>query len=145
MGGPRDPKVTSRIMAAVRGRDTEPERLLRSELFRRGLRYRLHARGLPGKPDIVFKRARVAVFVDGDFFHGGGWRARGFASFEGQFGRWRNAPFWIEKIRGNVARDKRATRELRKLGWKVIRVWESDVRKSPQRAADRIADAVRSR
>ena len=71
MGAPRDPKITSRIMAAIRGRDTEPERLLRSALFRRGLRFRLHAK-LPGRPDIVFRRVRVAVFVDGDFWHGGG-------------------------------------------------------------------------
>jgi DNA mismatch endonuclease (patch repair protein) len=145
MGALRDPVVTSRIMAAVKGRDTEPERLLRCELFRMGLRYRLHGKGLPGRPDIVFKRARVAVFVDGDFFHGGGWKARGFASFEEQFSRWRNPAFWMEKIRSNVARDKKATAELRRLGWKVIRIWESDVRKSPRRAAATVMRAVSGR
>jgi DNA mismatch endonuclease (patch repair protein) len=145
MGGTRDPLVTSRIMAAVKGKDTEPERLLRAELFRLGLRYRLHGKGLPGRPDIVFRRARVAVFVDGDFFHGGGWKARGFASFEEQFSRWRNPSFWMEKIRGNVARDKKATAELRRLGWKVVRIWESDVRKSPRRAAARVMRAVNRR
>jgi DNA mismatch endonuclease (patch repair protein) len=145
MGGTRDPLVTSRIMAAVKGRDTEPERLLRAELFKLGLRYRLHGKGLPGRPDIVFRKARVAVFVDGDFFHGGGWKARGFASFEEQFSRWRNPAFWMEKIRSNVARDKKATTELRRLGWKVIRIWESDVRRSPRRAASRVMRAVNGR
>jgi DNA mismatch endonuclease, patch repair protein len=145
MGGRRDPLVTSRIMAAVKGKDTEPERLLRGALFRLGLRYRLHGKGLPGRPDIVFRGARVAVFVDGDFFHGGGWKQRGFASFEEQFSRWRNPSFWMEKIRGNVARDEKATAELRRLGWKVVRIWESDVRKSPERAAARVLRVVNGR
>ena len=145
MGATRDPLVTSRIMAAVKGTNTEPERLLRAELFRMGLRYRLHGKGLPGRPDIVFRGARVAVFVDGDFFHGGGWKQRGFASFEEQFSRWRNPSFWMEKIRSNVTRDKKATAELRRLGWKVIRIWESDVRKSPRRVAARVVRAVNGR
>src|SRR5438309_2126139 len=72
----RDPKVTSRIMAAVRGKNTEPEWLLRRALFRRGLRFRVHVKTLPGRPDIVFSSVRVVVFVDGDFWHGAGWRER---------------------------------------------------------------------
>lgn len=141
MGIRRDPEVTSRIMAAVRCKNTEPERLLRSELFRLGLRFRLHAK-LPGKPDIVFHGARIAVFVDGDFFHGGGWKARGFTSLDEQFSRWRNSEFWSKKIRGNVARDKRVKLELRALGWTVIRIWESDVRKSPARCAAKVRRAL---
>src|SRR5689334_17897414 len=102
---PRDPRITSKIMAAVKAQDTEPERILRSALHRLGLRFRLHGKKLPGRPDIVFQKARVAVFVDGDFWHGGGWKARGFNSFEAQFVSVRSS-FWLEKIRGNVARDK---------------------------------------
>jgi len=141
MGAPRDPKVTSRIMAAVRDRDTEPERLLRCALFRLGLRFRLHAKRLPGRPDIVFSGKRVAVFVDGDFWHGGGWKERGFATFEEQFSSHKSA-FWIRKIRGNVERDRRANIELRKMGWKVVRFWESAVRRSPERCALKVIQAL---
>ncbi len=144
MGPPRDPRVTSRIMSAVRGRDTEPERLLRSALHRCGLRFRLEGKALPGRPDIVFRRVRVAVFVDGDFWHGGGWKARGFESFEAQFTSVR-APFWLEKIRGNVERDMRVNEQLRELGWKVVRVWESDVRKSPDQCAAKVLRVIKNR
>src|SRR5262245_10437043 len=92
---PRDPTVTSRIMSSVRSRDTQPERLLRTAIFKRGLRYRLHYRKLPGRPDLVFPSARIAVFVDGDFWHGGGWKERGFASMEAQYER--RSEFWVTK------------------------------------------------
>lgn len=124
-------------MAAVRSRDTAPERLLRSALFRRGLRFRLHGKALPGRPDIVFATRRVIVFVDGDFWHGGGWKQRGFARLEDQFAR--NADFWIAKIQANMARDRKVTRQLRRLGWTVIRLWESQVRRSPERCAERVS------
>ena len=80
----RDPAVTSRIMAAVRSTGTRPEMTLRRALFRRGLRYRVRTT-LPGKPDVVFPGARVACFVDGAFWHGGGWKERGYTSMESQF------------------------------------------------------------
>lgn len=140
---PRDPAVTSRIMAAVRGKDTVPERILRSELHRRGLRFRKHDSRLVGLPDIVFSGARVAVFVDGDFFHGHGWKARGYASFEEQFEGLRNAEFWRAKIERNVERDRQVNRSLRRAGWTVVRVWASDVLRDPARAADRVERRVR--
>ena len=145
MGGRRDPAVTSRIMSAVRSRDTRPERLLRSELFRRGLRFRLCVNDLPGRPDIVFRGQKVAVFVDGDFFHGGGWEARGFARFEEQFRRWNNPSFWEKKITSNMERDKRVNADLRGLGWRVLRIWESDIRRSPSRSAARIHRVLNNR
>lgn len=139
----RDPAVTSLIMSSVKGRNTEPERLLRSALFRLGLRFRLHYHGLPGRPDIVFPGRKVAVFVDGDFWHGGGWKERGFKRFEDQFGR--NARFWIEKISGNVERDERVNARLRAAEWRVIRIWESQVRKSPERCAQRVLRVIEKR
>jgi DNA mismatch endonuclease, patch repair protein len=139
----RDPDVTSRIMAAVKGRDTVPEILLRSELHRRGLRYRLRSK-LPGKPDLVFSRARVAVFVDGDMWHGHGWRERGFSSMEEQFANHRNPDFWVAKIRRNVARDQEVGRQLKALGWTVVRVLESEVRRDVRSAADRVQIVVRA-
>jgi DNA mismatch endonuclease, patch repair protein len=139
----RDPAVTSRIMAAVRGRDTVPELLLRSELHRRGLRYRLRSK-LPGKPDLVFSRARVAVFVDGDMWHGQGWQNRGFSSMEEQFANHRNPDFWIAKIRRNVARDQEVSQQLEALGWTVVRVFESEVKHDITSAADRVETIVRT-
>ena len=97
MPGRRDPVVTSRMMAAVRGKNTQPELALRKLLFARGLRYRLHDRRLPGCPDVVFPGARLAVFVDGDFWHGQGWKERGLKSYEDQFPTNRN--FWVAKIK----------------------------------------------
>jgi DNA mismatch endonuclease, patch repair protein len=139
----RDPVITSRIMSAVSGRDTKPELALRSELHKRGLRFRVNYRGLIGRPDIVFAGPHVAVFVDGDFFHGHSWKARGFASFDDQFNH-RNADFWRAKIERNVERDREVSRALRRDGWMVVRVWESDVLRNVSRAADRVERAVRS-
>jgi len=136
----RDPKVTSRIMSAVRSRDTEPEIWLRQALFRRGLRFRIHYRKLPGRPDIAFPRDRVAVFVDGDFWHGGGWKERGFRSMEDQFRR--NANFWISKIRSNVERDHVVNAALTAAGWTVIRLWESTVRSSVNSCATRVQTVI---
>src|SRR5687767_9244405 len=96
----------SRTMSRIRGRDTGPELALRRLIHKRGLRFRTHG-ALPGRPDIVFPKARVAVFVNGTFWHG--W----------QFPRWREklAPYWRNKIERNRARDLQNTRKLRRLGW----------------------------
>jgi DNA mismatch endonuclease, patch repair protein len=122
----RDAEATSRIMAAVRSRDTKPELALRSALWRRGLRYRLQAK-LPGKPDIVFPGRRVAVFVDGDFWHGNAWRVRGLASFEAQFTNINNGEFWQQKILSNMRRDSHVNDVLSNSGWTVFRVFESSL------------------
>ncbi len=137
----RNPTVTSRIMSAVRGRDTRAEILLRSLLHRRGLRFRKRY-PLPGKPDIVFPTARVVVFVDGDFWHGNAWRLRGFASFEDQF-QHRNSEWWRAKIERNMQRDLEVSRMLRREGWRVVRVWESALLQDPTRVADRVERSVR--
>ena len=140
----RDPAVTSKIMAAVRSKDTEPEWLLRRELHRRGLRYRLHDRRLPGCPDLVFMRARAAVFVDGDFWHGHGWKERGFASWEEQFAGHRDPTKWRAKIARNIERDREVDRLLAELGWRVLRVLESAIRSDVTAAADDVAALVAS-
>jgi DNA mismatch endonuclease, patch repair protein len=132
--------TASRIKQRNRARDTKAEVLLRKELWRRGLRYRLHARELPGKPDLVFRRARVAVFCDGDFWHGRRWAER-----RAKLARGANARYWLAKIAANVARDKRTTSALRAAGWVVVRVWESDVLRDVQRAAARVEAAVARR
>ena len=122
-------------MSRIRGKDTGPERRLRSVLHARGLRFRKHVRELPGTPDIVFTRARVVVFVDGDFWHG--WR---FPLWEHKL-----SPFWAEKIRRNRQRDRRNFAKLRRMGWKVIRVWEHQIEKDVDSVADRIQRIVVAR
>jgi DNA mismatch endonuclease (patch repair protein) len=135
--------VTSRIMAAVKCTGTRPEMALRRALFRRGLRYRVRT-ALVGRPDIVFPSARVACFVDGDRWHGNGWKVRGFASFEDEFEH-RNSDFWKTKVMSNIQRDKVVTRQLENDGWSVIRAWASEVERDVEVVADQVERVVRSR
>ena len=129
------PDQRSRLMARVRNKDTGIEVAVRRALHAAGLRFRKHARWLPGTPDIVFPRQRVTVFVDGDFWHG--WH----------FPKWRHklTPHWAQKIDGNRRRDRRNFARLRRQGWLVLRVWEHDVLSDPEGVADRIEKAVRGR
>jgi len=131
-------------MRRVRSQDTAPELALRSALWRIGLRFRVNVSRLPGKPDIVFTRAKIAVFVDGDFWHGNQWRQRGFPSLEAQFSDAPNANYWIPKIRRNVERDSEVGQALALLGWRVIRIWESDLRKDLPSVVALICDVVQS-
>jgi DNA mismatch endonuclease (patch repair protein) len=106
----------SRMMAAVRGKNTRPELAVRSALFRAGFRYRLHRRGLPGSPDIVLPRYRVAVFVHGCFWHGHDCpRGRRPAS---------NVEFWNTKLERNMARDRANRAALEAAGWTVAVIWQ---------------------
>ena len=132
----RSPEVTHKIMAAVKSTDTRPEIALRKELWRRGLRYRKNQKKLPGKPDIVFSSARLAVFCDGDFWHGHNWAVRGYGSLEEELKRYSKE--WSDKILRNIQRDERVNQELQALGWKVLRIWESDIKADIKRCADRV-------
>lgn len=113
----RSPAQRSETMRRVRAKDTSCEMLLRRELHRRGLRYRLHT-NLPGKPDLVFASARVVVFVDGCFWHGCPEHCRLPAT---------NREYWERKIARNRERDEAATLALADAGWKVIRIWEHQI------------------
>jgi DNA mismatch endonuclease (patch repair protein) len=127
-------------MAAVRGRDTRPELALRRALHARGLRYRVHPRDVPGRPDLVNRARRIAVFVDGDFWHGNPaeWERRGFSSMEAQFPEEKRDQ-WTSKLRRNVERDREVDAALVAAGWRVVRVWESEVRSDLAAAVNRIA------
>jgi DNA mismatch endonuclease, patch repair protein len=129
-------------MSAIRSRDTGPELLLRRALHRRGLRYRLRY-PLPGRPDLVFPTARLAVFVDGDFWHGNTWRLRGASSPEEYYASMANAEFWRAKIGKNIERDQTVNHRLQGDGWRVVRVWESDLRDDLEQFADMIERVVR--
>ena len=123
----REASITHKIMASIKSKDTEPELLVRQALWKRGLRYRVNVRTLPGKPDIVFTRAKIAIFCDGDFWHGHNWAVRGMASLEEELNSY--SEFWRSKILSNIERDSKNTLALTESGWIVIRLWESDVRK----------------
>lgn len=131
----RTPAQRAETMRRVKGSNTSCEVRLRSALHRRGLRYSLRKQ-LPGKPDIVFVRAKVAVFVDGCFWHGCPQHCRRPSS---------NTTYWHAKIDRNMARDERIAKELRAQGWRVIRVWEHDVKEHLNRSAARIERSVRAR
>ena len=134
----RDPAITSKIMAAISSRDTAPEIALRKALYARRFRFRVQYRRVPGRPDIALVSRRVAVFVDGDFWHGNTWRLRGAKSLRSQFKRWRNPDFWVSKITQNKARDRKVDRELRRMGWTVIRIWESEIARDVESCVSRI-------
>jgi DNA mismatch endonuclease (patch repair protein) len=119
---------------------TRPEMLLRQALSKRGLRFRTNVVSLPGKPDIVFARCRVAVFCDGDFWHGRDW-----PSLRKKLKGGTNAAYWTAKIQSNMERDARNCDELRELGWRVVRLWESDIRADATRAAQAVERVVITR
>lgn len=112
------PKQRSFCMSRIRGRDTKPEVALRKKLWQLGLRYRLGAK-LPGKPDLVFPKHRVVVFIDGCFWHG---CAKHMVEPKS------NKKFWLNKIQRNKARDAEVNRILKKSGWNIIRIWEHEIR-----------------
>jgi DNA mismatch endonuclease (patch repair protein) len=125
-------------MAAVKSKNTRPEISLRKALWIRGMRYRVNVRTLPGKPDIVFTRAKIVVFCDGDFWHGHNWAIRGLSSFEDELARY--SQFWKDKISGNVERDIKNTARLEAEGWIVIRIWESDIKNDVSKCASTIIE-----
>jgi DNA mismatch endonuclease (patch repair protein) len=127
------PEQRSRLMSRVRAYDTGPELALRRALFASGMRgWRLHVRSLPGKPDVAFSRWKVAVFVDGTFWHG----------HPSKFSPGRLPKPWEEKIARNCARDQRVDEELRLAGWMVIRLWDTDVKRDPMAQARLVRTAL---
>lgn len=138
----RDPAVTSRMMSAVKSKGSRAERLLRSELWRRGYRYRLHHPGLVGRPDLVFPRSRVAVFVDSDFWHARTLVSEGKQALRATI-RGARQDWWVSKLTRNAARDVHVTQVLAADGWRVLRLWESVVLANPKRSADVVEKTLR--
>lgn len=112
-------------MSRIRGRDTTPERIVRSHLHRKGLRFRIHRRDLPGTPDIVLPKYRLVIFVHGCFWH----RHKGCKFSYSPKTRVR---FWQEKFRDNVDRDASILRQLKQLGWRMVVIWECETREAPE-------------
>lgn len=123
-------------MKQVKNKDSKIEIALRKELWSRGLRYQKNVTTIFGKPDLVFKGKKVAVFCDSEFWHGYNWneRKKDFKSHQ---------EFWIPKIERNMERDKEVAEELQKQGWTVLRFWGKEIKKNAGGCADIIEKAVR--
>ncbi len=126
------PEKRSEIMSKIRGKNTKIEILLRKALWRNEIRgYRVHF-GLPGKPDIVFPKYKVAVFCDGDFWHGY------------NFNKWKDRlpPYWFKKIKGNIERDKKNNRMLKQKEWTLIHFWEHQIEKNLEKCKQKVIDVL---
>ena len=125
------PEQRKKNMQRIRSKDTKPELVLRKAVFSLGIRYRLHTKDVFGKPDICIKKYKLAVFIDSDFWHG--W----------QYPRWEHLlknDFWRDKIERNRARDKKTTAFLRRNGWKVIRIWEHQIKNENDKCVAKIVN-----
>ena len=130
------PGERSWIMSRVKSRDTTPEIKLRREIWKRGLRYRVAAANLPGKPDILFPRAKVVVFIDGEFWHGHKLSAERLNQM---------SDYWHHKISRNVERDCNNNERLKEMGYEVLRFFERDILKNSEDLVDQIETIVKSR
>ena len=121
-----------RAMASVKLKDGPLEMTVRSELHRRGYRFRKHVKELPGTPDLVFPKQKVVTFIDGDFWHGY------------RFPLWEHklSPFWRDKIFTNRVRDIRNFRKLRRMGWCVVRIWQHEIKQDTGSCVARIISTV---
>ena len=138
----RKAEITHKIMSSIRSKDTIPEKTLGSAMWKHGLRYRKHY-DIYGKPDFVFIRKKIAVFCDGDFWHGNNWRIRGLKNLDEELNGYND--FWKNKILKNISRDKSVNKQLKINGWCVMRFWESAIRKDPIRIAQKIDKMLNKR
>ncbi len=128
----------SKLMSRIRGTNTKPEKALRKALWALGVRYRLNVKKLPGKPDIVIGKHKLAIFVDGEFWHGYDWKAKKPKIKS-------DAEYWVKKIEGNMARDQNNNEKLRSQGFLVLRFWEQELRKDIDGCVRQILKAADTR
>lgn len=124
-------------MQNIKSKDTSIELALRKALRNEGYRYRKNYKKLPGKPDIVLTRYKIAVFCDSEFFHGKDWDA-----LKTRLNRSETGEYWIKKIEKNMTRDDEIEKELGYLGWKVIRFWGQEIKKNPKACVQVIQEAI---
>jgi DNA mismatch endonuclease (patch repair protein) len=132
----------SAMMRKIKAKNTKAEVILSKELWRQGLRYRRNVAGLPGKPDIVFSKQKVAIFVDGEFWHGYQWEERKLRLLHNLEGE--RQQYWLRKIEKNMQRDVQYTVALEAQGWRVLRFWQRAVLKNLDITAATIMQAVGS-
>ena len=128
-------EATSRRMANVHLKGGAAEEKLAKALWHSGFRYWRNTKKLPGRPDVALQKYHIAVFVDGEFWHGKDWEKR-------KERLQRNREYWIEKIEENIARDGRVDEQLKAIGWKTIRFWEKDVLKNTDECVSLIIDSI---
>ena len=128
-------EIRSKVMRQVKGQNTSPELLLRRSLYASGVRgWRCHRKDIPGKPDIAFIGKKLAVFMDGAFWHG----------HPSKYWQGRSGTYWDTKIARNQARDRRVDEELAKLGWRVFRVWDFEIKSNIDLIVQSITDILAS-
>ncbi len=132
------PEQRKRCMQSNKSKGTKPELLLAKAMWALGLRYRKNSGSIFGKPDFSFKKYKVAVFVDGEFWHGKDWEQRK-AEIKG------NREFWIAKIERNIRRDMEVTGRLKAEGWTVLRFWSNDVVKNAGCHAEKVKEIIQTR
>ena len=126
-----------RNMKNIKNKDTGIEVTLRKALWSKGYRYRKNDKKLPGKPDIVLSKYKIAIFCDSEFFHGKDWEV-----LKPQLEKGKNAEFWIKKISGNQQRDEEVNKQLQYLGWTVIRFWGKDIMKRTDECIQVIEETI---
>lgn len=122
-------------MQAVKSKGSKIERMLAKELWKRGYRYRKNCTEIFGKPDIVFKSLKIAIFCDSNFWHGKDWQIKKHEIKS-------NRDFWYKKIENNIERDKIVTNELTKQGWLVLRFWGTDIKKETVQCVNKIEEKI---
>jgi DNA mismatch endonuclease Vsr len=131
------PEQRRKNMRAVKNKDSKMELRLRKALWERGYRYRKNCKDIFGKPDIAFLGKKVAIFCDSEFWHGYDWERKKHEIKS-------NKEFWYKKLEGNIKRDQQVNEELARLGWKVLRFWERDIKNDLEGCISKIADALGS-
>ncbi|WP_262917129.1 very short patch repair endonuclease [Subsaxibacter sp. CAU 1640] len=115
-------KKRSKIMSKIRGKNTKPEMLFRKALWRKHVRYRVDSKKLPGRPDVSIEKYKLAIFIDGEFWHGYNWDERKDLIKS-------NRKFWIPKIERNMQRDRQVNRQLAEMGYTVFRFWDHEIKR----------------
>ena len=129
-------------MAAIKSKDTTPEIIFRKKLWGKNVRYRKHIKVF-GKPDIAIKKYKIAIFIDGDFWHGNNWRLRGLLSLDDELKTY--SDFWKLKIQKNIKRDEEVNMYLRSQGWSVLRFWQSEIESNLDGCVDIALKAIQSK
>ena len=132
------PEQRKRAMSRIRSKDTSIELMLRKALWRMGIRYRKNYNKLPGSPDIAITKYQIAIFCDGEFFHGYKWSERKPRLDN-------NRDFWINKIENNIERDKNVDNKLQAMGWVVLRYWGAEIKKNLPSCVTDVQESILAR
>ena len=134
------PEQRHRNMQNIKCRDTKIELILRHALWKAGYRYRKNYKSLPGKPDIVFPQYKIAIFCDSEFFHGKDWTNQKI-----RLEKSKNADYWVNKIAKNIERDEQINKQLRDMGWTVLRFWGKDIKSNVDKCVTEIGKTILER